>query len=300
MGGYQMGEGTLKQREIHVGQIRTQYLEAGTGPALLLLHGDAGTAFDWADILSELAPGHRVVALHLPGYGYTQTLPPTSGEQDDAEHIARFVWAFADAVGIGDTILGGHSFGGLTALHAALQQSGRVPAMIIVDGAGLGRAVGPLLYANANTPLGRLTAAANLMPGGAELLSLLLAPSLYRQPWRVSRAAWKHQVEASRSRVYLRMALSVARRNVGWLGQKYPVVDRLPELSMPVLLVWGLLDNVVPFWHGVRASRLLPAARLHLVPFAGHIPHVEASTEVLEVMRPFLGSVAEGSARCSS
>ncbi|MEU3543748.1 alpha/beta fold hydrolase [Streptomyces paromomycinus] len=276
-------------REVMVAGIRTGYLESGEGPPLLLLHGNEGTAHDWDAIAPAMAPGHRVIALHLPGFGITDPLPDARPER-----VAGFVWDFADTVGLGRPAVVGHSAGGLVALHAALQQPARVPRLVLIASAGLGRLIDVALVLKARTVLGDADALVRRLPGISEVSSLVLSAWYFRQPWRVPLSAWAYRFSLGHSRQFMEMSLQALRGSVGWTGQKSTVLPRLRELSMPVLVVWGALDNVIPAWQGCHALRHLPDGRLQLIPVAGHMPHLEASAEVLEALRPFVNAGSGG------
>lgn len=281
------GNGT-SAHEVMVAGVRTGFLEAGDGPPVLLLHGNEGNAHDWDAITPQLAPGHRVVALHLPGYGITDPLPDARPER-----FAAFIWRFTETVGLCRPVIVGHSAGGLIALHAALQQPAQVRRLVLIASAGLGRLIDAALILKACTPLGDVDAFVRRLPGGSELSSVALASWYFRQPWRVPFSAWSYRFGLGHSAQFMNTSLRALRESVGWSGQQHVIVPRLRELPMPVLLVWGLLDNVVPAWHGRNALRHLPDGRMRLIPAAGHMPHLEAAAEVLESLRPFINAMAE-------
>src|SRR5437868_6408110 len=121
--------------------LRTRFFVAGDGPPLLLLHGNGDSKFSWSWVIPELARGHRVYALDLPrsGEGVNAAATPISAG------FARFVAAFMDVAGIERAAVVGSSFGGLVAARLALATPGRVSALGLVDSAGLGAAINPLL-----------------------------------------------------------------------------------------------------------------------------------------------------------
>src|SRR5580700_12141160 len=105
----------IHDRRITVDGVQTQYLEAGAGPALLLLHGHEQSATSWRWVIPALARTRRVLALSLPGHG--ESGPAPDGHAPGAD-LAPFVAAFCSAVGAGAPIdLAGHSAGGAIALR---------------------------------------------------------------------------------------------------------------------------------------------------------------------------------------
>ncbi|MEV5720575.1 alpha/beta fold hydrolase [Amycolatopsis mediterranei] len=272
-----------QDREVMIDGVPLAYLEAGSGSAIVLLHGNGGSSRDWNGVIPALATRNRVLAPDLPGYGESARADePTPGE------FARRVWSFVEAVEAGAVIVVGHSMGGLVAMNIALDHPDQVSKLVLVDSAGLGRSIGLTQIASAATPLGDVVLAATVLPGGALAQTLSIGLSSTFQTWRVPPSWWKSQLRAGRSRRAPTTTHAVAKLCVGLLGQKCVVDERLGELSMPTLVMWGLLDRIIPFWHGLRASRRVPQARLHLFPWCGHAPHVEASEEFLQAIEGFL------------
>src|SRR3712207_6269478 len=128
-----------EQHNIEVAGLPTRYLIAGTGTPLVLLHGAGDNALDWRWVMPDLAATHRVYAPDLPGS------PDSARPNADYSpaFFERFVAAFVDALDIGRATFVGNSLGGLVALRLALSEPARVTALVLVDSAGLGRAVNP-------------------------------------------------------------------------------------------------------------------------------------------------------------
>lgn len=84
--------------------------------------------------------------------------------------------------------------------------------------------------------------------------------------------------------------LLLSRILIGPEGQKAVLLDRLPEVSVPTLIVWGESDQILPAAHGRRAAGRIPHSRLATIPDCGHMPHVERPEEFLETVLAFLES----------
>ncbi|MFF1612328.1 alpha/beta fold hydrolase [Amycolatopsis sp. NPDC058278] len=272
-----------QDRKVMIDGAQLAYLEAGSGSAIVLLHGNGGSSRDWNGVIPALATRNRVLAPDMPGYGESDR----AGEPTPQE-FARRVWSFLKAVDAGTAVVVGHSMGGLVAMNIALAHPDQVSKLVLVDSAGLGRSIGLRQIALAATPLGDVVLAASMLPGGALFQTLDTGLSSTSQPWRVPPSWWKSQLRAGRGRRALKTTHATAKLCLGPLGQKCLVDERLGELGMPTLVMWGLLDRVIPFWHGLRASRRVPQGRLHLFPWCGHAPHVEASEEFLQAIEGFL------------
>ncbi|GAA1341242.1 alpha/beta fold hydrolase [Saccharothrix algeriensis] len=267
----------------------TRYLEAGRGSPVVLLHGEGGVAEQWHDVLQGLAAGHhRAVAVDLPGYGYTKPIPDSSPAA-----LAAFVHAFTRTLRLERHALVGHSLGGGVAVTAALQRPDRLSALVLVSPSGMGRAINPAMVVQSVTPLGDLTVRLiPVLPFGPKALVGGTALIGARRPWRMSALWWSSQVQAVATPGSLTTSLNSMRASVGPLGQRNLALGRLPELSMPTLVAWGLGDLMVPFWQGIAARRRLRRGRLRLFPGAGHLLPVEAPEALLGAVLPFLAGAA--------
>ena len=125
----------VEERNVEVDGLPIRYLEAGSGPPLVLLHGAGNNSLDWQWVMPALAATHRVFAPDLPGS------PDSARPAADYSpaFFERFVAAFVDALDIGRATFVGTSLGDLISLRLALSDSTRVRALVLVDSAGLGR-----------------------------------------------------------------------------------------------------------------------------------------------------------------
>lgn len=283
----------IEEHWIDVDGTATRYLEAGTGPPVLLIPGEGSVAEEWYDVIRGLADRYRAVAVDLPGYGYTEPITDAS-----VPAFTAFVWRFVRTLGLERPVLIGHSLGGAVAIHAALEQPSRVPALVLVCSAGLGRAINPLAILQSVTPLGDLTVwLVPVLPQGPRLHAAAVALFGSCRPWRIHPAWWSSQTRAVSTPVALETSLRSQRATVGFFGQRDPVAGRLGELPMPTLVAWGLQDRQLPFWQGIAARRRLRRGRLVLVPCAGHFLPTEAPGELVRAVRRFLADVSDDQAR---
>ncbi|MBW4717221.1 alpha/beta fold hydrolase [Saccharothrix obliqua] len=266
----------------------TRYLEAGSGHPVVLIHGEGSVSETWYDVLKGLGSGYRAIAVDLPGYGYTEPVGDAT-----PQGLAAFVWEFAEVLGLSRPALIGHSLGGLVAVHAALRQPTRAAALVLVDSAGLGRAVNPVMVLQSVTPLGDLTRwLIPLLPYGPELLVGAVGLIGAVRPWRISARWWRSQVQAVATPGALDTTLDSNRAAVGLLGQRHPVLGRLRELPQPTLVLWGIRDLQVPWWQGVLARSRLRNGRLKLVLISGHLLPLERPAALIAAVRPFLATAA--------
>ena len=276
--------GDALMRTVEVDGSHVEYLELGTGPALVLVHGDGETARDWQWVAPGLADaGYRVIAPSLPGHG--ASAPSPSYAMAD---LASWVGRFADAVGVSGATFGGNSIGGSISVHLALQAPDRVHRLVLIDSAGFGHAVNPVVAAETMPLAGEIAIAMALSPGGPLLRALVRANDLFGQPWLVPPGWWADQLRWSVAPPILQASVACKRAIMDVFGQYEVLLDRLPQIDVPTLVLWGALDKVVPLSHGEAAARLLPNARLEVLAACGHIPHVECPQGFLAPVVDFL------------
>ena len=247
----------IESRTVQVGGHRVHYLAEGpaNGPAVVLVHGLGASAEYWGNLAPYLAiAGFRVYIPDLIGYGRSEQPADFSYSVRDE---AAVVVGFMDALGLKQVELGGWSMGGWIAVLVAAEHPERVSRLMLFDSAGL--------YAPPQFDVALFTPSTVTQ---LDELKALLSP----QP---------QPIPAFMARDILRNI----RRN-GWVVQRalatmltaQDVVDNiLPQLKMPVLIVWGSLDRVTPLGLGETMHRLIPQSQLDVFPGCGHMAPMECS-----------------------
>jgi pimeloyl-ACP methyl ester carboxylesterase len=205
----------------------------------------------------------------------------------------RFVAALVDALDIGRATFVGNSFGGLIALRLALSEPARVRALVLVDSAGLGRAVNPAFtsvnvpgLSEAAIPFWRTSLGAYQRAWGRTALLFAHPPGSVPREWLAE------QCRLALSPGYLEAHLAMLRAQVDPGGQREVLVDRLPSLKVPTLVVWGAHDRVFPEFQAREARVRLKEGSLALIPDCGHMPHVECPDRFMAALGEFLGGQA--------
>jgi pimeloyl-ACP methyl ester carboxylesterase len=275
----------VEAQSVEIDGLPIRYLAAGEGPPLVLLHGAGDNSLDWRWVLPALARDHRVYAPDLPGS------PDSARPAADYSpaFFERFVAAFVEALGIGRATFVGNSLGGLIALRLALSEPDRVRALVLVDGAGLGSAINPL-FTSVNIPLlGEAAMPFWRTPVGAYQRAWGRTALLFAHPpGSVPRQWLAEQCRLAQSPGYLEAHLSVLRTIVSPLGQREVLVDRLPSLKVPTLVVWGERDRVFPESQARGAVGRLRDGSLAIIPDCGHMPHVECPDRFVGAVDGFL------------
>ena len=221
--------------------INTQYLEAGTGSPVLLLHGHEQSATTWRWVIPTLARTHRVLALSRPGHGETD---PAVGGYAPGRDLTPFVADFLSTLGIGLLDLVGNSVGGSVALRLALTNPAAVRTLTLVASAGLGREVHPLLALDTMPGIGELAIMLSRIPGGDVQRTTMSAAMLFAKPWRVPAEFFTEQHDLGRRPGQLEASTAMARALFDMTG--HIMLDQLHTLTMPTLVVWGENDYVLP------------------------------------------------------
>ena len=257
------------------------YVEAGTGPPVLALHGLGGTKASFLPTLADMAGSHRVVALDLPGFG--ESTKPI-GAPYDARFMARSVVAAMDGLGIERAHLVGNSMGGRVALEAGMNHPDRVERMVL------------LCPAVAWLRDRRFAGLVRLLRPELGLLQVTPRPvveGLVRRLVPGATNGWAAAGVDEFLRSYLtprgRAAFYAAARNI-YLDE--PDGDdgfwtRLSALEGDCLFVWGAHDGLVPAGFRRHVEEWLPGAE-HLVLPCGHVPQVEAPRATHGAMLRFL------------
>jgi pimeloyl-ACP methyl ester carboxylesterase len=280
---------TVEKQDVEIDGMPIRYLAAGEGPPLVLLHGAGDNALDWKWVMPSLAATNRIYAPDLPGS------PDSARPAADYSpaFFERFIAAFVDALEIGRATLVGNSLGGVIALRLALSEPERAGALVLVDSAGLGRAVNPA-FTSVNVPgLGEAALPFWRTPVGAYQRAWGRTALLFAHPLRSVPPKWlAEQCRLALSPGYLEAHLTVLRALVSPLGQREVLVDRLPSLKIPTLVVWGARDRVFPKSQARDAVAHLPQGSLAVIPDCGHMPHVECPDQFLAALSEFLGGLA--------
>jgi pimeloyl-ACP methyl ester carboxylesterase len=260
------------------------YVEAGQGPVLLLIHGMAGTCENWREVVEPLARDRTVIAPDLPGHG---TSAPGGGDYS----IGGLATALRDlllSLGHDRATLVGHSLGGGVAMQMAYLFPEMVERLVLVSSGGLGPEVSPILRA-ATLPGADLFISATAGVGqrvgstvGRGLGVIGLRPNA-----DVAEVARGYaSLEDPRRRAAF---LSTLHAVVGARGQRVDARDRLHLAeAVPVLIVWGARDSIIPVGHGEEAHEMIPGSRLEVFDDVGHLPQVEVPGRFIAVLERFL------------
>ena len=253
---YPSGTG-LTPRYVVVDGTRIRYVEAGSGPPVVLIHGLGGSIYSWRGVIGPVAAaGFHVVAFDNRGFGGSDK--PGTGYH--SAELATLAVHFLDSLHLSDVVLVGHSMGGEIAALAALRAPDRVRGLVLVDAAGFGTHL-PLLARIARAPLlGRMLAGLRGRSGVAAALR-----SAYADPRRITGADIDQYYAPVAEPDFGRALAGVARQ-----FDFTALAGRLDSIRIPTLVVWGADDRWIPVTIGQGMALRLPRVAFVLVPDAGH------------------------------
>ena len=275
----------LKTTTIH--GHRVGYYEAGQGPALLLLHGIGGSATTWKQVIHNLSQRYTVIAPDLLGHGASERL---RGDYSLGAH-ASTVRDLLVKLGHDRVTICGHSLGGGVAMVFAYQFPERCERLVLVDSGGLGPEVSPLLRlmslpgSEYIVPLGTwpgLARAAAAVGSRLRYLGFRLSP-VADEIWQAYYALGSADAR--------RAFLATLREVIDFQGQKVSAVDRLYLASqVPVLIIWGTEDRIIPMRRTPPPRPACPGSRLEILDGVGHFPHAEDPEGFVALLEDFMRS----------
>ena len=272
-----------EHKSLSVWGLNVRYVEAGEGPAVLLLHGLAASLLTWycnIDVLADA--GYRVIAPDLPGFGDSEK---PSHLDYDPESAANFVYDFSQELGLDRFSLVGSSAGGLIAGLFALEHPEMVEKMVLVGSGGFGREVSWFL----------------------RVMSLPVVGGLVYQPWLNNKmGATKYLfhrppaildellpemnrlklLPGARAAMLRSMSSSI---NLGGLRKQWYILERLKSSEVPLMTVWGAEDIIIPVSHAEAVRRELPDSLVQIIPECGHWPQMEKPSQFNPMLTGFLG-----------
>jgi pimeloyl-ACP methyl ester carboxylesterase len=249
-----------KSSSVAVAGHRVHYYLEGPegGPPVVLVHGLGGRSEDWHNLAPYLVKaGFRVYLPDLPGYGRSEQPADFSySVPDEAEAVVGFL----DALGLKQVDLGGWSMGGAIVQHVAARHPERVRRLMLFDAAGL--YVVPTWDVRLFTP----TSAADL-----DQLDALLMPNPPKVPPFIARDIL---------RLSAKNAWVIHRALNTMLAGRDATDKLLPGFRMPVLIVWGAEDRILPESEAETMHRLVPQSELEVFPGCGHLAPNQCTAQI--------------------
>jgi pimeloyl-ACP methyl ester carboxylesterase len=256
---------------VEVDGLHIAYERAGTGPALVLLHGWVGDGpTTWRRQLDELSDEFTVVAWDAPGAGRSSDPPERFGLDGYADCLAGFL----ETLALDTACVAGVSFGGILGLALQRRHSARSSALILASAyAGWAGSLPPEVAEQ------RLRQALALADGAPQAFVGALLPTMFSKPMPPEMVDdFRASMLAFHPRGFRAMA---------WASAE-DVRDVLPHVDVPTLLVYGDRDVRAPLTVGEALQAAIAGSRLVVLPDAGHLCNIEAPGEFNVAVRDFL------------
>lgn len=254
---------------------RWVYLQAGEGPTVVLVHGFTGAKEHWLPMMRVLARSYRVIAPDLPGWNDSERKAGADyGVLSQAERLS----AFLSALDTGPVALVGHSMGGHIAGLLAADHPELVRELVLMSSAGVP------FKSNAFTAEVELGHNPMQVRNRAELHRQMAL--VFSEPPLLP---WPADLALARQRAANAEFESAVLREISSPQQRYALAERLPEIAMPVLLLWCRQDQAIDVSAADVFARDLPNSRKIVFEGCGHMPMMERPNAVADALARFFG-----------
>jgi pimeloyl-ACP methyl ester carboxylesterase len=278
---------SLQFRTIH--GYRRAFRIAGSGPALLLIHGVGDKSASWEPVHAKLAQRFTVIAPDLLGHG--ESAKPRADYS-----LAAFANGMRDllaVLGIDRVTVVGHSFGGGVAMQFAYQYPQLVERLVLVSAGGVEQDVSFALRLAAR-PLGSEALAMVRLPGALPVMRVVgRAVQTLLGSTKFGRDAVDtvNLLEGFQDPAALSAFARTLRSVVDGRGQFVTMLDRVQLVQpIPVQVIWGEDDLIIPVDHAHTAHAAIPGSRLEIFENSGHVPHHDHPDRFVEVVERFIDS----------
>ena len=278
----------LKYLDLH--GDRVAYLDVGSGDeTLLLLHGMAGSSQTWREVVPQLSKRYRVIAPDLLGHG--ESAKPRSDYSLGA--FAVSLRDLLDELGITRVTVVGQSLGGGVALQFVYQHPDYCRRLVLISSGGLGQDVGwtlRLLSAPGAELILPVIAPPPVIKIGNKLRSWLSSANIHSPRGAEMWSAYSSLADPQTRQAFLRTLRSV----VDYRGQAVSALNRMHLTSeLPLMIIWGDQDHIIPVEHGHALDELRPGCRLEVLSGVGHFPHVEKPNDVVDLLDDFIATTTQ-------
>jgi pimeloyl-ACP methyl ester carboxylesterase len=245
---------------------------------IVLIHGTGDSLHTWDGWVDDLKSQHRVIRFDLPAFGLTG---PEPNDNYTIEHYAEFVVAVLAALKIEKSVLVGNSLGGYIAWATTVLHPNKVTKLVLVDASGYPYAAKsvPLAFKLARTPIIK-DLIKNILPRSLIESSL---KNVYGNPELVTDQLVDRYFdlatrEGNRRALTLRFKQTIAG----------PLINRLGEISVPTLILWGEKDNLIPLIFAKKFNNDIASSKLVTFKELGHLPHEEDPDATVRELKVFI------------
>lgn len=265
------------------GAEAVNYVEIGEGDPIIFIHGIAGCWRNWLENLPYFGRTHRAIALDLPGFGDS----PMPSWDISMSAYGRLIHDFCERLGIDRVAaLVGNSMGGFVSTEAVIEEPERFDRLVLISAAGISFAEWEGRTFSATSRI--VKAAIPFLSGDRRIYwttprgRKLAFGRLFRNPNKLRPELLAEQVRPALQAPGFTDALTKI-----W---GYDTRERLPEIEIPTMVVWGLNDQIVPVEGALGYHRLIPKSRLEIFERTGHLPMLERPQRFNPLLDEFIES----------
>jgi pimeloyl-ACP methyl ester carboxylesterase len=268
-GSYQLWRAGVHSHNVTLDGVRVHYIESGTGPTLVLVHGLGGSSeIDWGNSIVQLSRKYRVLALDLPGFGKSdkpENLSYSIRMQED--YLVRFL----DALNVKKAHLMGVSMGGWVVAKTTIDHPERVERLVLVDSAGV--------------RFDPLPTVEMLTPGENEADLESFMRLIFFKPPKFPAPIARDFINRAREGEW------VIRKTAAAMFSMDDVLDgKLGRITAPTLILWGKQDALLPLLSGEKFQAEMPDANFVVFDNCGHVPNQERNPAFLKEVETFLSA----------
>jgi pimeloyl-ACP methyl ester carboxylesterase len=276
--GWQSIDWSVHMHDATIRGRRVRYIDMGTGPAVVLIHGQGGSWQWWLRVIPAVARHSRIIAVDLAGFGESEPIAAT----DDVftEHIASII-GLLDHLSLVKAVIVGHSMGGLVSLQVACDHPARVSGLLLTDAGGANVSPERLQWILALLRLFNAIFSVPWVPRVVAKTRWLRAPLFTAavHDWRTLSEPLALQILPRMSAPGFMQSLKAA---------AVAVNHATPQaVTSPCLVVWGTRDRILPLSTGHSLVSKIPDARLVPLEAVGHCPMIEAPDQFNELLADF-------------
>lgn len=248
---------------VEIDGIQVHYRDQGQGCPIILIHGTSSSLHTFDGWAKELEKKYRVLRFDLPGFGLTHCIETTPFTLD---YFLSFIDKFANYFNAKEFFLAGNSLGGWLAWEYALINQARVKKLILLDAAGfVTEKTLPFMYKIARSSIAKCL----FFPSRYKPIFYLFAKGVYGNPEIIGKEVYERYYDLFFYDENLKSLLKVARNKV---ESNY---ERLHELEMPTLILWGDKDKWVSIKDAYKFKKSINNSELIVYKGLGHVPMEE-------------------------
>lgn len=256
---------TVLTEEVMIRGTKLRVLKKGSGSPLIYLHG-YNYDIEWHDVLEELSKNYTVYRIDHPGFNYSDE----NDGIDTVQDLAFFYLDIIEKLQLKDITLMGSSLGGWLAMEIGVIAPDKIAKLILIDAYGI-RAEGVKL------------------PNLFRMSQKTIVSNLFLDNSLQDEILKKYTSTPEFEKIVLNNNVTTA--HFGWNPYMHnpKLLQLMHRLTMPVLLIWGKEDKLLPVAYAEKLHELLPHSILKIISDAAHLPHIERPNEFIKNLENFLG-----------